>query len=528
MTTLTRAERGADPVDIRDTTVAGILRAAARRAPDTTALVWPGPTPAARQVWSYAELWEAAEQAAATLQGRLRPGERIAVWGPSRPESLILTYAAAMARLVLVPANPAWREGELAHVLARSGAVALVHEAVFRGDDLGSRLESVRADLPSLRHVWTFDEWSEATRASTDDPKPDDPAPDDVAQLVFTSGTTGLPKGARLTHRGLTNAARLGAERFALRVGDVYVQTMPLFHVGGQVVSFQICQALATAVMVGGFDPATILELIERERATVTVGVPAMLLALVEHPDFSRRDLSTLHSVSSGGAVVPAELVRDIEAGLGVKVTISFGQTEACGFIAQTDPDDDVGDKASTLGRPLPGLEARVVGVEDGAVVDVGEIGELWVRGFNVMVGYHDPAPDSPRAPDAEGWLHTGDLVTMDGRGYLRIVGRRGDMIIRGGENIYPAEVEAVLRTHPDVSDVAVVGVPDERWGEVPVAFVRLVPASRALGADLEAWGRDRLAAFKVPRRWEVVDELPRTASGKVQRFVLAGRLTDA
>ena len=351
-------------------------------------------------------------------------------------------------------------------------------------------------------------------------------APDDVAQLVYTSGTTGSPKGALLTHRGMTNAARVGAMRFGMRPGDVYVQTMPLFHVGGQVVSFQLCQLGATAVLVPAFEPGLVLELIEAEQATLTCGVPTMLLALVDHDDFGRRDLSSLRSVSGGGAVVPAELVRHIEDTLGVQFTVVFGQTEASGFISQTHLDDAAEDKGATLGVPLPGVAARVVDPDTGAVVGLGQVGELEVRGPNVMAGYHELPDETRAATRPGGWLRTGDLVTMDDRGYLRMTGRIKEMIVSGGENLFPVEIENALLEHPGVAQAAVVGVPDARWGESAVGVVvRADPAEPADPAELEAFFRDRLAAFKVPRRWVFVEELPRTASGKVQKHLIREQL---
>ncbi len=281
---------------------------------------------------------------------------------PSIPESLVLTYGAALAGLVLVPVNPALRAAELRHVLGQSGSVGAFVVSEHRGQDLAATLDALGPDLPALREVVAFDDWDAfvASAPSTGASDAVDlttrtPSPDDVAQLVYTSGTTGAPKGALLTHRGMTNAARFGAMRFGMRPGDVYVQTMPLFHVGGQVVSFQLCQLSATAVLVPAFDPGLVLELIESERATLTCGVPTMLLALVDHPDFGRRDLSSLRAVSGGGAVVPAELVRHIEAALGVQFAVVFGQTEACGFISQTHLEDAARTRAPPWAGPCRG-----------------------------------------------------------------------------------------------------------------------------------------------------------------------------
>jgi len=514
---------------VLDTTVGGILRAAAGASPDVTALVAGTPDAGSRRRWTYAELLAESEAAAAALAARFEASERVAVVAPSLPESLVLTYAAALAGVVLVPVNPALRAPELAHVLGQSGASGVFLVGEHRGHDLAATVARLRPELPGLREVVFFDEW-ESFLSSAPGPGATAAravAPDDIAQLVYTSGTTGSPKGALLTHRGMTNAARVGAVRFGMRPRDVYVQTMPLFHVGGQVVSFQLCQLSATAVLVPAFEPGLVLELIESERATLTCGVPTMLLALVEHPDFPRRDLSSLRAVSGGGAVVPAALVRHIENSLGVQFAVVFGQTEASGFISQTHLGDDAEDKAATLGRPLPGVGARVVDPDSGAARGRGEVGELEVKGPNVMAGYHDLPEDSAAATRPGGWLRTGDLVTMDDRGYLRMTGRLKDMIVSGGENIFPVEIENALAEHPDVAQAAVVGVADRRWGEAAVAVVVAAPGRAPDSAALEAYLREQMAAFKVPRRWVFVDDLPRTASGKVQKHVVRERLEE-
>jgi fatty-acyl-CoA synthase len=527
---LTESAWTAHDEEVEDSTVAGILRRAAARTPDAVALVEGVADPAARRRWTYAGLLADAGRGARALAARFEPSERVAVWAPSLPESLLCTYAAALAGVVLVPVNPALRAGEVRHVLAQSGAAGLFLVPEHRGHDLVATLASVRSDLPALREVVDLADWesfcSDAGGAGAELPA-DTPGPDDVAQLVYTSGTTGAPKGALLTHRGMTNAARFGAVRFGMRPGDVYVHTMPLFHVGGQVVSFQLCQLSATAVLVPSFDPGLVLDLVESERATLTCGVPTMLLALMGHADFARRDLSSLRAVSGGGAVVPAELVRRIEAALGVQFAIVFGQTEACGFISQTRLDDEAEDKAATLGQPLPGVSARVVRPGSPDVVPCGEVGELEVHGPNVMAGYFHLPEETAAAMAPGGWLRTGDLVTMDDRGFLRMAGRTKEMIVSGGENIFPVEIEGVLLEHPDVAQAAVVGVPDERWGEAAVAVVRPEPGRRPDAGALEAFVRARLAPYKVPRRWAFVEELPLTASGKVQKHVLRRHLAE-
>ncbi len=526
------AEASYRPADtsepILDSTVAGILRDTATAAPDRVALVAGTEDPAARTRRTYAEVLAEAEAVGRALTARYAPGDRVAVLAPSIPESFVLSFAAAMARLGLVPRYPALREHEVAHILGRSGAVAVFHVPEHRGNDLTAVLAGVREALPGLRDVVPFADWRawvDAGSVPDDRPLPA-PAPTDVAQLVFTSGTTGAPKGAMLTHRGMCNASRLGGVRFGLGAGDVYVNTIPLFHVGGQGVSFQIVQARATNVLVTQFEPGLHLELLEAESATHTIGVPTMWLAVIDHPDFGRRDLSALRSLSTGGSVVPAELIRHIERALEVRSTVVFGQTEACGFVSQTFLDDDPEDKASTVGQLLPQLDGRIVDPDTQSVVRVGDVGELQIRGFNVMAGYFEDPDATAATVDPDGWLRTGDLATRDARGYLRITGRLKDMIVTGGVNVYPAEIEAAIAGHPAVAAVAVLGVPDARWGEAVVAVVRAAPDRDPSASELDEFTRERLAPYKVPKRWVFVDELPMTASGKVQKFLLRDRLT--
>ena len=347
--------------------------------------------------------------------------------------------------------------------------------------------------------------------------------PGDIAQIQYTSGTTGFPKGAELRHRGLTNNARFYAERIGLQPGEVYVNPMPLFHTAGCGMGvLGTAQRLAVHVPVLAFDPALVLELCEAQRAAVFGGVPTMLIALLGHPDLELRDLSSLRAAVSGGAPVPAELVRRVEERLGVRVSVVFGTTECSPLLTQVKLDDSVHDRAGTLGSPLPQTEIKIADLATGQPVPVGQAGELCARGYMVMRGYHDAPQATATAIDAGGWYHTGDLASIDARGYLRIEGRIKDMIIRGGENIYPREIEDALFTHPAVAEAAVVGVPDETWGEVVAAFVRPAPGQPAPDPEeLRAHCRQRLAPNKTPLHWVFVDAFPMTPSGKIQKYKL-------
>ena len=508
---------------ILETTVGGTLREAASRHPDRTALVEGIPDAAVRRRWSYAELLAEAEIVGKALSGRFEKGERVAVWAPNIPEWVILEFGAALAGVVLVTVNPAYQPQELKYVLSQSRSAGIFYLPAFRGNPMGRSLAEVRGDLPELREAISFDDWD--TFKASADPNTELPvvSPDDPVQIQYTSGTTGFPKGAFLHHRGITNNARLFGERLDVRDGDVYVNPMPLFHTGGCVLAtLSPVQLGATHICMVQFEPGVMLELLEQEKATHMLGVPTMLIAAMEHPDFDKHKLEHIRGVCSGGATVPADLVRRIESRLGAKFSIIYGQTEASPAITLVHPDDKPEDKSETLGPVLPQTEIKVIDPESGQVVPVGTPGELCTRGYLVMLEYFEMPDKTAETIDADGWLHTGDLVTMDSRGYTTITGRLKDMIIRGGENIYPREIEEILFEHPQIAEVAVVGLPDDKWGEIVAAFIRDAnPDTPVEDDELHAYLREHLAPTKTPKLWYHVDEFPLTGSGKIQKFAI-------
>ena len=521
---LTEAYWPADTsVSLRNQTVGDVLREAAADSADRTALI--SGVPGEDRRWSFAELLADAERVAAALLTRFEPGERVAVWAPNLPEWILLEFGAALAGLVLVTVNPAYQKRELAYVLEQSGAAGIFLTPEWRGNPMRATVDEVHAELPELREVVAFTEWTEFLNSGKPIDLPE-VGPDDPVQIQYTSGTTGFPKGALLRHGGLTDNAAIFAHLVELGPDDVYVNPMPMFHTAGCVLGAIGTLAVRAAhVPVLAFDPGFMLELIERERGTLLLGVPTMQIAILEHPDVATRDLSSLKSSVSGGSLVPAELVRKIEATLGVRFCIVYGTTECSPLITQTRFDDSPEDKATTIGRPIPQAEVKVVDPISRTTASIGEVGELCARGFMVMKGY-DGNPDATAAAiDGEGWYHTGDLASMDERGYCRIEGRLTDMIIRGGENIYPREIEDVLFTHPAVADAAVLGIPDDKWGEQVAAIVRLSAGQHASAQELFAFVREQLAPYKAPRRWAFVSDYPLTASGKIQKFVLRERL---
>lgn len=508
---------------LRDVTIGELLAEAARDSPDTPALVAGVPDPAARRQWTYAELYEGALAVARVLAEEFEQGERVALWAGNIPEWVFVEFGAALAGVVLVTVNPSFQARELAYVLTQSRSSGLLVQRQCRGNPLREHAESVRGDCPELRTLICLDDWEallERGRASTaalPSVRPGDPV-----MIQYTSGTTGFPKGALLHHRGLVNVALHSIDRQGTAPGGVVMNPMPLFHTSGCALAvLGAVGSHATQVLLELFDPGLVLELIEAYGVKNLTGVPTMLVAILEHPDFDKRDLSSIEVIGSGASTVPAALVQRLEQALGAPFMIAFGQTECSPTATLTAPGDSVEDKANTVGTPMPHTEARIVDPETGATAPVGTLGEFCTRGYHVMLEYFDMPEATEQAIDAEDWLHTGDLCTMDERGYFTVEGRLKDMIIRGGENIYPREIEEALFRHPAVGEVAVLGLPHERWGEEIGAFLRPAPGQALDQAALFDYLRESLSPQKTPRLWFEVEAFPLTGSGKIQKFKL-------
>jgi fatty-acyl-CoA synthase len=509
---------------IRNWTVGDMLREVAAAVPDRVGLVAGVRDPSSRRRWTYGQMLSEAERVAGALLGRFQPGERIAVSAPNIPEWVLLQYGAALAGLTLVTLNPAYRPEEMAYALGQSRSAGIFLVPEYRGTPIAAFLHEIRPRLPELREAICLGDWQDFLALGSPTERLPEVRADEAALVLYTSGTTGFPKGAALHHRGITNNARFIAQRLGVQDGDVWLNFMPSYNVAGCAISVLGALSQRTTQVLASFDPGLALTLIEEEGANALGGAATMYIALTEHPDFDRRDLSSLRTLFAGGSVIPTHLVRTLEERLGVHVGIVYGQTEASGIITQTWPTDAPEDRAETIGQALPHAEVKIVDAATGHAVPPGTVGELCVRGYQVMAGYFEMPEATAQAVDPEGWLHTGDLCAMDERGYCRVEGRLKDMIIRGGQNIYPREIEELLRRHPDVSDVAVVGIPDEKYGEVVAAFVRPAPGCSPAQAQLHAFCREHLAPYKTPRHWIVVDAFPLTPSGKIQKFLLRQR----
>ena len=514
---------GSGPPLLVDATVGGRLREVSAEVPDRVALVEGLPTPE-RRSWTYAELLADAERCARYLLQHFEPGDHVAVWAHNLPEWVLVEYGAALAGLTLVTVNPSLQPAEAKYILGQSRAAGVLLVPEVRGNPLTAHIEAIRAELPELRHVLRLDRLDElmAESSGREVTLPTVHA-DDPAQIQYTSGTTGFPKGVVLRQGSIVNNARLWVDRIEVPDGAGMLLPMPLFHTAGCVMG--VLGALdkrATLVLMPLFEPGVFLELVELERPWYAGGVPTMLIAAVEHPDLSRRDLSSWRSAVSGGSQVPEALVRRIEDTLGVDFTIIYGQTECSPVLTNTLPSDSAEDKGVTIGPPLPHTEIRIVDPNTLETVPIGTSGELWARGYFTMLGYFEMPEATAKTLTAEGWVRTGDLATMDERGYCRIVGRLKDMIIRGGENLFPAEIEEVLYRHPAVAEVAVVGLPDDHWGEIVGAFIRpRDPDVTPTLTELHSHMRAHLSPQKTPARWYLTDGFPMTGSGKIQKFAI-------
>jgi len=503
-------------------TIGGLLRDRARRWPEAQALLEIERDGGPGRKWTYAELRADAERLGRALATRHRPGARIAVYANNVPEWVLFEFGAALAGLIVVTVNPASQKRELKYVLEQSRSEAIYCVAEFRGNPLRRIAEEAGAEVPAIRHVIDFADHA-ALFAGEDRGALPEVAPDDFAQIQYTSGTTGFPKGALLRHHGLVRNATDYMALLGLRAGDSNIHLMPLFHTAGCGLNCLGTLALGGRLLLPPlFDPQSVAKAIERERARVMLGVPTMIHGLVAEASSTGRDLSCLERISSGGSMVSPDLIARTAATFGATIQIIYGQTESSPAICFGRDDDAPADRTATVGRPMPGVEVAILDPQTGAVVPVGEQGEICARGYNLMAGYNDNPEATAAAIDADGWLHTGDLGRMDSRGFVSITGRVKEMIIRGGENLFPAEIENAILEHADVGEAAVVGVPCPEFGEQVACFMRPANGRRPDTAELRAFIRERLSPQKTPKYWLWIEAWPLTGSGKIQKFKLA------
>ncbi|PWV52321.1 fatty-acyl-CoA synthase [Nocardiopsis sp. L17-MgMaSL7] len=469
-------------------------------------------------------------------------GDRVGVWAPNRTEWVLVQYATARVGAVMVNINPAYRTHELEYVLNQAGISVLVAAPSFKSSDYAAMIEQVRGKCPELREVVLFDgpAWA-ALLAAGDGGDPDGLheveatlSPDDPVNIQYTSGTTGFPKGATLSHHNILNNGYSVGELLGYTEADRICIPVPFYHCFGMVMGNLAATSHGACMVIPGpgFDPAAALDAVQAERCTSLYGVPAMFIAELALPDFDSYDLSTLRTGIMAGSPCPVEVMRQVIDRMGMAgVSICYGMTETSPVSTQTRTDDSLERRVSTVGRVGPHLEVKVIDPASGVTVPRGVPGELCTRGYSVMLGYWNQPDKTAEAVDAGRWMHTGDLAVMDDDGYVSITGRIKDMVIRGGENIYPREVEELLYTHPDLLDAQVIGVPDQRYGEELMVWVRMRDGADPLTAEaLRAFCEGRIAHYKIPRYVHVVDEFPMTVTGKVRKVQMreeAVRLLD-
>ncbi len=514
---------GASAQPLLGETIAQNLQRTIARVPDCDALI------SCHQGirYTYAELGEAVGRLAAGMRAAgLRPGDRAGVWGPNRAEWALVQYATATLGVILVNINPAYRTNELEYALGQSGCRFLFAAPECRGTDFVAMVDAVAHALPALERAVFFgsEEWDELAGFGGG------PAPgemealdvDDPINIQYTSGTTGFPKGATLTHHNILNNAWLLAQLLGYSERDRVCVPVPLYHCFGMVIGNLACTASGAAIVYPAetFDPEATLRACAQERCTSLYGVPTMFIAELGHPDFAQFDLGSLRTGIMAGSPCPVEVMKRVADEMGIEqMSIAFGQTETSPVSTFVRVDDTLEHRCSTVGQVMPHTEIKIIDPATGRVQPRGEPGEFCARGYLVMRGYWNDPERTRESIDEGGWMHSGDLATIDEQGYVRIVGRIKDMVIRGGENIYPREIEEFLYTHPDIADVQVIGVPDARYGEELMAWIVPRPGVALSEEDVRDFCRGQIARFKIPRYLKFVQEFPMTVTGKVQKF---------
>jgi fatty-acyl-CoA synthase len=481
--------------------------------------------------WTYAQLNDEVDVVSRGLMALgIARGDRVGIWAPNCPEWTIVQYATAKIGAILVNINPAYRTHELAYVLKQSGIRTLISTTTFKTSDYRRMVDDVRAETPELHEVLYLDtdDWRDLVTKADVVPVEDLRARmrsldrNQPINIQYTSGTTGFPKGATLSHRNILNNGYFTTELINFGPDDRLCIPVPFYHCFGMVMGALGCTSHGATIVIPApaFDPVLTLDAIEKERCTGVYGVPTMFISMLGQPDLAQRDLSSLRTGIMAGSVCPVEVMKRCVSDLHMtELAIAYGMTETSPVSCQTLIDDDLERRTGSIGRAHPHVEIKIVDPETGEVVERGQTGEFCTRGYSVMLGYWEDEAKTREAIDAEGWMHTGDLAVMRDDGYCNVVGRMKDMVIRGGENIYPREIEEFLYTHPDVDDAQVIGVPDAKYGEELCAWVRMKPGKGALDAQaVRDFATGKLAHYKIPRYVHVVDEFPMTVTGKVRK----------
>ena len=519
---------GASSLPLLGETIGENLRRSVEDHGDAEALV----VPHQRFRATYRQLWEQVSLAARGLLARgVTKGDRVGIWAPNRFEWVVVQFATARIGAILVNINPAYRTTELEYALRQSGVSFLLLARAFRQSDYVGMLGAVKGACPDLREALVLEDGWESLLRDGESVSEEGLAAveaglqcDDPINIQYTSGTTGFPKGATLSHHNILNNGFFIGEAVHYTAADRVCIPVPFYHCFGMVLGNLACTTHGACIVVPAeaFEPGVVLRITEEERCTSLYGVPTMFIAELDHPDFASFDFSLLRTGIMAGSPCPVEVMKKVQSRMNMReVTICYGMTETSPVSTQSALDDPLAKRVGTVGRVHPHVEVKIVDPDTNQCVPRGAAGELCTRGYSVMLGYWDNPHATAEAIDGARWMHTGDLATMDDAGYVNIVGRIKDMIIRGGDNIYPREIEEFLYGHPDVSDVQVIGVPSERYGEEVMAWVRPKEGAALTGEMLEAFCRNQIANNKIPRYWKIVDGFPMTVTGKVQKYLM-------
>jgi fatty-acyl-CoA synthase len=517
---------GASPVELLGETIGSNLRRTVERHGDREALV-------SRQQGfraTYRELWELTGACARGLLARgVKKGDRVGIWSPNRYEWVVVQFATARIGAILVNINPAYKTSELEYALNQSGVSFLVLAKAFRTNDYVAMLASVRGNCPELQESLVLEDGWEALLADAAkvpeaqlNELEETLQFDDPINIQYTSGTTGFPKGATLSHHNILNNGFFIGEGIHYTPEDRVCIPVPFYHCFGMVLGNLACTSHGSTMVIPAeaFDPVATLETVQEERCTSLYGTPTMFIGELDSPRLGDFDLSSLRTGIMAGAPCPVEVMKKVLTTMHMpEVTIMYGMTETSPVSTQSLIGDPLEKQTGTVGKVYPHVEIKIVEPDTGRIVPRGTPGEFCTRGYSVMLGYWNNPEATREAIDGARWMHTGDLAEMDDEGYVKIVGRLKDMIIRGGENIYPREIEEFLYTHPDVSDVQVIGVPSERYGEEVMAWVKLREGATATGEQLTEFCKGKISTFKIPRYWKFVDGFPMTVTGKVRKI---------
>ncbi len=528
---------GTSEVPLLGDTIGGVLDRIAAQQPGNQALV---EVQTGRR-WTYQELRGAVEDVACgLLAAGVGRGDRVGIWAPNLAEWTLVQFGSAKIGAILVNINPAYRSHELEYVLTHAGISLLMATPSFKTSNYEAMIDQVRPSCPELRSVVLFgrSEWDEFLAAGKADDRDEmtrrqaELKPDDPINIQYTSGTTGFPKGATLSHRNIVNNGYFVGQLCGYTPKDRVCIPVPFYHCFGMVMGNlgAVTNGATMVIPAPGFDPAATLRAVASERCTSLYGVPTMFIAELNDPDFDTYDLSSLRTGIMAGSPCPVEVMKQVVGRMGMtEVTICYGMTETSPVSTQTRADDSLDRRVSTVGRVHPHVEVKIVNSATGETLPRGEPGELCTRGYSVMLGYWNEPQKTAEAIDADGWMHTGDLGIMDDKGYLNITGRIKDMVIRGGENVYPREIEEFLYTHPDVLDAQVVGVPDARYGEELCAWIKIRSGAQPLTAEaVRAFASGKLAHYKIPKYVLIVDEFPMTVTGKIRKVEMRARSIDS